>query len=130
MPAADEIAADARRLALFPGDVARAAVDTLATAVRPRVLVDTGGDRQLSGMRSGGRLGLITKVQDGEASAEAEVAAGPRKMLGPWRWRNDGTRPHGGHPGTRGARTWDDPIDAAMPVLVDQIDDMFRLVIR
>jgi hypothetical protein len=128
--AADEIAADARRLAEFPGEVARRAVDTLAAAVRPRVLVDTGGDEQLSGMRSGGRLRVITSVSDGFAVAEGSVAAGPRKLLGPWRWRNDGTRPHGNHPGTRPARTWDEPIEQAMPVLVEQIDDLFRVVIR
>lgn len=128
MTAADQLADDARALARFPVDVAQAVVDGVAAAVRPRLAADTGGDNRLSGVPTA-RLAVVTSVIEGHAYTEAFAAAGPKRARGVWDWLNAGTRPHGGHPGTRAKRTFDDPVDAVVPVLLDDVDGMFRLVI-
>ena len=130
MTAAAELAADARSVAAFPTEAVDVAVRVLAGAVRPRLVSDTGGDRVLSG--AGGRLSVVTSVdRSARFLVVGRVTAGSRKLRGQWRWLNDGVRPHStsDHPGTPARGTWDQPIDAAVPVALAAIDARFRVVL-
>lgn len=131
MSAADEIAADARRVAAFPTVAVDLVVRTVAAAVRPRLVADTGGDRVLSG--AGGRLSVVTSVDRGARFKVAgRVAAGPNRLRGQWRWLNDGVRPHpnSDHPGTPARSTWDQPVSVAVPQALAAVDARFRVVLE
>lgn len=125
MSASDDIEAVAAKLDQFPEQAVRHAAVELRSAILPRLRRDTGGDQRLSGMRSGARLN-VTAETTGQG---AQVAAGPRRMLGPWRWLNNGTRPRaqgrGQHPGTRAKGTWDQAAAKAIPDVERDVATLF-----
>lgn len=115
MTAAGDLRDAADQLERYPADVVRRGVDMLRAAVGARLRVDTGGDQRLSGIGNA-RLTVSGKVT-GSVFVEGRVTAGPRQLIGPWRWLNDGTRPHGNHPGTRPLATFDRPVADTLPVI-------------
>lgn len=127
-----------QRLAGFPADAVKQAVKTISTPALARLRKDTGGDRRLSGLKNGKQLTIKTKVV-GTTIAEGVVLAGPKRLLGPWSWLEDGTKAgsrrgrYGSpyrHPGTRAKRTWSDPVDDAQRQVLADIQNQFRTVIR
>ena len=129
MTAASDLEAVAAQLDQFPEQAVRHATAELRRAILPRLRRDTGGDQRLSGMRSGARLNVTAET----TGSGGQVAAGPRRMLGPWRWINDGTRARaqgrGRHPGTRAKGTWDQPVAKAVPDVERDVAAMFDQVI-
>lgn len=128
MTAAADLREAAGQLARFPEQVVRHAVDELAKAVERQLRTDTGGDNRLSGVRGKRKLQVERKVTAfGTGFAEGSVAAGPRRMLGPWRWLNDGT----GEPGpTRAKGTFDGAVQRSLPAVELQIANQFDTLIR
>jgi hypothetical protein len=107
----------ARELETFPRAFIGDAVGKLRKSVSKRLAGDTGGDRRLS---HAGNVELRVKssIADGGDVVTGEVHAGsPRSQ---WTWLEEGTQPHGGHPGTRALHTWS---DATSPILDDLADD-------
>jgi hypothetical protein len=123
--AASDLEAVADQLDQFPEQAVRHAVTELRSAILPRLRRDTGGDQRLSGMRSGARLDVTVET----TGTGGQVAAGPRRMRGPWRWLNDGTRPRaqgrGRHPGTPAKGTWDRPVAKALPDVEREVATLF-----
>lgn len=113
MTAAGDLRAAADELERYPAELVERGVDMLRTEVRARLKVDTGGDSRLSGIGNA-RLSVSGTVT-GDVFVEGRVTAGPRRLIGPWRWLNDGTRPHGAHPGTRPLMTFDRPVADTLP---------------
>lgn len=132
MSASRDIDQVADAVGRFPETAVRHAVDRFRTAIQPRLKRDTGGDNRLSGIGNA-RLNVSTKVA-GSVLVEGTVTAGPKKMRGPWRWLDDGTRPRstatGQHPGTDPKHTWSDPVQRAMPDVQSGIARDFEAVIR
>lgn len=130
MSAASDLEAVAAQLDQFPEQAARHAVTELRRAILPRLRRDTGGDQRLSGMRSGARLNVTAET----TGSGGQVAAGPRRMLGPWRWINDGTRPRaqgrGRHPGTPAKGTWDRAAATAIPDIERDVADIFDRAVQ
>lgn len=127
-----------QRLAGFPADAVRQAVKTIGDPALRRLRKDTGGDRKLSGLKNAKPLTIKTKVV-GTTIAEGVVLAGPKRLLGPWSWLEDGTKAgnrrgrYGSvyrHPGTRAKRTWSDPVDDAARQVMADIQNQFRATIR
>lgn len=119
MTAGADLRAAARRIDAAKYRVVRSVgkvVDDMArTAARPA----TGGDAILTGKHRPIRLRTRTRIADtGGIIAAATVWGVPP---GPWRWINDGTKPHDirrrkrgpeskltvHHPGMRGSGSWD-----------------------
>jgi hypothetical protein len=127
--AASDLEAVATQLDQFPEQAVRHAVTELRRAILPRLRRDTGGDQRLSGMRSGARLDVTAETK----GSGGQVAAGPRRMLGPWRWLNNGTRPRaqgrGRHPGTRPKGTWDQATAKALPDVERDVAALFDQVV-
>lgn len=113
MTAAGDLRDAADQLERYPAAVVRRGVDMLRAAVGARLKVDTGGDQRLSGIGNA-RLS-VTGTVSSSGLAEGKVTAGPRRLIGPWRWLNDGTRPRGNHPGTRPLSTFDAPVEQTLP---------------
>lgn len=132
MTAAGDLRSAAGELAEFPDAAVRRAVTTLRGVVLPVARVDTGGDLELSGV--GGKLTVTTKVS-GTAFVEGVVQAGPVRRRAQWRWLEAGTRARvtstgRTHPGTKGKRTWSDPVERALPDVERQIvSDFERLTL-
>jgi len=116
----------------FPDTAVRRAVDQFRDAVRPRLKRDTGGDFRLSGIGNA-RLNVSTRVV-GRDLVEGKVTTGPKKLMGPWRWLDDGTRPSvtadGRHYGTTAKHTWSDPVAKALPDVQAGIARDFVAVVR
>lgn len=128
----NQISFDVRQ---FPEKVVRMGVRELEAAVVDRLRRDTGGDFRLSGLRGGGKLTVTTKVGILYGHrVSGQVQASPRKMIGPWRWLQDGTEPHamgrGRHPGTRGKQTWSEPVERTIPKVQRQIETSFDSVVQ
>lgn len=117
MAAAAELRKVAAGLQSFPRAFVGDAVSKLRKSVSKRLAGDTGGDRRLS--HAGNvELRIKSSIVDGGDVVTGEVRAGsPRAQ---WTWLQEGTNPHGGHPGTRALRTW---TDATSPVLDELADD-------
>jgi len=124
MTAAAELDRSADEVARYPEQGHGLSGRLLRQAVDRRLKVDTGGDRRLSGIGNA-RLSTRSTVT-GTVFVEARVAAGPRRLVGPWRWLNDGVRPWttsagNVHPGTPAKRTFDDPVDRTLPTVEHEL---------
>jgi hypothetical protein len=112
----------------FLDDAVKRAVADLKRPILAQARRDTGGDLRLSRLGRA-RLGVQTKVT-GTVNVIGTVTAGPRKMRGPWRWLNDGTRRRpqgrGQHPGTPAKGTWDRPAIKAIPQVERDIAARFN----
>lgn len=126
MPAATELRETADVIGRYPAQAVRHVVEGLGRAIDKQLRRDSGGDYRLSGARGKKRM----KVETDVAGSVGTVTAGPRRLLGPWRWLNDGTKPHGAHPGTAAKRTFDAPAEKAIPQLELEISDQFTTLIR
>lgn len=121
-------------LGRFPERAVRRSLDTFRRQITPSLKTDTGGDFRLSGLNNIGKLSMTLKVTGSEL-VEGRLMAGPKRMRGPWRWLEDGTRPRATstgrtHPGTPAKRTWSDPVRRALPAADRAISDEFQAVIR
>jgi hypothetical protein len=86
-----------------PPEVARKNAKTAEDAMGAAVASMSGGDNRLSGA---GRVGVDTSTSGGR------VDVSPR---GPVHLVENDTRPHGGHPGTRGKGQWKRARDQLAP---------------
>ena len=109
-------------------------VDGFRKQIRPQLKTDTGGDNRLSGIGNA-KLSVTGRVK-GLGRVTGTVTASPRKLAGPWRWLEDGTRPHythngtRRHPGTAGKRTWTKPVDKAYRSLESDVLRMWDNTLR
>lgn len=114
MTVGGELRTLARQVSQLPIEMVRAGAKELRKPLLDSITRDSGGDRQLSGLRNSGRFNVSTSVR-GKTTVTGRVYAGPPGMRGPWDWVNSGTRRRrqgrGTHPGTRGKRTWDRVVD-------------------
>lgn len=119
--AADDLDQLARDVTAYTKQSVKDVGKVFADAIKTRAKRDTGGDMRLSGVPGMARMTVSTtaRVSKSTGSVKGAVKAGPRKNLGPWRWLNDGTRPHvvngRSHPGTAAKNTWDEPRDRVRP---------------
>jgi len=128
--AAGDLDAVAGNVERFCDDAVKRAVVDLKKAILIQARRDTGGDLRMSGIGTA-RLGIQTKVT---GNVVGTVSAGPRRMRGPWRWLNDGTRPRpqgrGRHPGTPAKGTWDRPALKAIPQVERDIAARFNALVN
>lgn len=135
MTAAGDLTQIAGSVERFPAAAVQHVLDSLSRSILPELRGDTGGDFRLSGLGTA-RLRLDTQVIGGLAGGPAigTLSAGPRKMMGPWRWIDAGTQPRpqgdGRHPGTPGKGTFSDTVDRRLPYLDGQLADLFDRTIR
>lgn len=122
-PAPDDLAAAARDVEAYTKQVVRDVGKRYKQAITPRLTRDSGGDRRLSGVPGMPRMNVsvTARVSTSTGQVKGRVTAAPKRTRGPWRWLNDGTRPHQvngrQHPGARGKGTWDDPVNRERPAV-------------
>lgn len=128
MTAATELQDVADKVARFPSDAVRHVVTELRRVIDAELRRDTGGDARMSGVGQT-RLAVQTDIK----GAVGSVTAGPKRMRGPWRWLEDGTRPrqqgNGRHPGTTAKRTWSEPSELRIPQIERELGTRFESAI-
>lgn len=131
--AAGDLTQIAGELEQYPERAVRYAVEALRRPLATEQRRDTGGDNRLSGVGST-RMSIKTDVIGRGASVFGTVQWWPRRMRGPGRWLDDGTRPriqgNGRHPGTPAKRTWSGPLERTLPVVETTLGAMFDQVTR
>ena len=133
MTAAGDLTQIAGALEQYPGRAVRYAVEAVRRPIATELRRDTGGDSRLSGV-SQTRLTVKVDVVGQGAAVFGSVSAAPRKLIGPWRWLDAGTRPRaqgaGRHPGTPAKRTWSEPVGRTLPVVEQHVAAMFDEAMR
>jgi hypothetical protein len=117
------------RLRQLPSEGVTAAAATVRKAVIAQARADTGGDLRLSGLKRGQAF-TVTVKKTGSNIVTAEMKAGPPRQRAPWFWLNEGTRPHGGHPGTPKKSTWDKPVDKVRPDIIKDMEARFKTAVK
>lgn len=122
---AGELAKAAKKVKTLPNQMVRAGTKSIAKPLGQAYLRDSGGDGRLSGLKNSDKFKATTSVR-GTYAVKGSVRIGPRSMRGPASWLNYGTNPHGGHPGTRGKRTFDRVVQAELPEAARLMERMFN----
>jgi hypothetical protein len=131
--AGGDLAQVAAELEQLPERAVRYAVEALRRPLAAEQRRDTGGDNRLSGV-GGTRVSIRTEIVGRGGSVLGTVEWWPRRMRGPGRWLDDGTRPRvqgaGRHPGTPAKRTWTGPLDRTVPTVEQGMAALFEGAIR
>lgn len=133
---AHEVAKAAKRVRTLPQEMVKAGVKAANKPLLESYKRDTGGDLLLSGLRRSGRRGRLRVTTSVRGSGTGGIVRG-RAMVrpaGPASWLNSGTAPRpqgsGWHPGTRGKRTFDRAVPAALEAARREVKRIFHESMR
>ncbi len=127
--AASNINAISARMKALPTEIVKEGTQQIQKPVLARFTRDSGGNRKLSGLRNSATFSIPTSVK-GSTFVVGNVKVGPSAMRGPAAWLERGTkaRPQGNgfHPGTRGKRSWSEPVAVEIPRVRQKIQSQFK----
>lgn len=119
------VARKAKAVRTLPQQMVKAGVKATQKPILDSYKRDAGSDLKLSGVPGAWRFKVQTSVRGNGLNRVVRGRARIRPA-GPASWLNFGTKPHGGHPGTRAKGTFDRALPEALTAARREVKRVFH----